>query len=84
MEISWIDRGRNERVLHKVKGNWSALQKLKMIKVNWMGGILRRNCLQKHVIEGKIDGRLKVTRRRGKRRKQLLMILRKINSRRKQ
>jgi len=84
MEVSWIDRGRNERVLHKVKGNLSALHKMKIIKANWMGGILRRNCLQKHVIEGKIDGRIELTRRRGRRRKQLLMTLWKINSRRKQ
>ena len=31
-----------------------------------------RNCLLKHVIEGKIDRRIEVTRRRGRRRKQLL------------
>jgi hypothetical protein len=33
---------------------------------------LRRNCLLKQVIEGKIEGRLEVTRRWGRRRKQLL------------
>jgi hypothetical protein len=33
---------------------------------------LRRNCLLKHVIEGKIQGRIEVTGRRGRRRKQLL------------
>jgi hypothetical protein len=33
---------------------------------------LRRNCLLKHVVEGKIDGRIEVTGRRGRRRKQLL------------
>jgi hypothetical protein len=35
---------------------------------NWIGHILRRNCLLKHVTEGKIEGR----RRRERRRKQLL------------
>jgi hypothetical protein len=30
------------------------------------------NCLLKHVIEGKRNGRIKVIRRRGRRRKQLL------------
>jgi hypothetical protein len=32
----------------------------------------RRNCLLKEVIEGKIKGRIEVTRRRGRRCKQLL------------
>jgi hypothetical protein len=34
--------------------------------------ILRRNCLLKEVIEGKIQGQIEVTRRRGRRRKKLL------------
>jgi len=42
-------------------------------KANWIAQILRKNCLLKHVIEGKIEG--KGTRR--KRRKQLLDDLRK-------
>ena len=41
-------------------------------KANWIGHILRRNCLLKHVIEGKIEGRVEVTGRRGRRRGQLL------------
>ena len=40
----------------------------KGIKANWIGHVLCRNCLPKHVIEGKIRG----TERRGRRRKQLL------------
>jgi hypothetical protein len=31
-----------------------------------------KNCFLKHVVEGKIEGRLEVTGRRGRRRKQLL------------
>jgi len=38
---------------------------------NWIGHIWRRNCLLKHVIEGKIEGRT-VTGSKGGRRKQLL------------
>jgi hypothetical protein len=38
----------------------------------WIGHILRRNCLLKHVIEGKLEGRIEMTERRGRRRKQLL------------
>ena len=37
-----------------------------------MGHTLRRNCLLKPVIEGKIKGEMEVTRRRGRRRKKLL------------
>ena len=48
------------------------LQTIKRRKVNWIGHILRRNCLLKHVIEGKREGRIEVMRGRGRRRKQLL------------
>jgi hypothetical protein len=41
-------------------------------KANWIGYIVRRNCLLKQVIEGKIKGQIEVTRRRGRRRKKLL------------
>jgi len=34
--------------------------------------ILHRNCLLTHVIEGRIEGRVEVTKIRGRRRKQLL------------
>jgi hypothetical protein len=33
---------------------------------------LRRNCLLKHVIEGKMAGRMEIMRRRGRRQKKLL------------
>ena len=37
-----------------------------------LGHILRRNCLLKHVIEGKIKGEMEVTRTRWRRRRKLL------------
>jgi hypothetical protein len=43
-----------------------------MKEANWIGHILRRNCLLKQVIEGKIKGRIEVTRIRGRRHKKLL------------
>ena len=39
---------------------------------NWIGHILRRNCLLKQVIEGKIKGEIEVTGRRGRRSRKLL------------
>ena len=41
-------------------------------KANWIGHILRRICLLKQIIEGKIKGEMEVARRRGRRRKKLL------------
>jgi hypothetical protein len=37
------------------------LHTIKRKKANWIGHILLRNCLLKHVIEGKIEDRLEVT-----------------------
>jgi hypothetical protein len=45
---------------------------IKRRKADWIGHILSRNCLLKHVIEGKLEGRIEMTGRRGRRRKQLL------------
>jgi hypothetical protein len=59
---------RNEEVLHRVKEERNILHTIKRRKANWIGHILRRNCLLKHVIEGKLE----MTGRRGRKRKQLL------------
>jgi hypothetical protein len=48
------------------------LHEIRKQKANWIGHILRRNCLLRQVIEGKIKVEIKVTRRRGRRRKKLL------------
>ena len=48
------------------------LREIRKRKANWIGHILRRNCLLKQVIEGKIKGETEVTRRRGRRRKKLM------------
>ena len=39
---------------------------------NWIGYIMCRNCFLKHVTEGKMEGRIKVTGRRERRHNQLL------------
>jgi hypothetical protein len=41
-------------------------------RLPWIGHILRRNCVLIRVIEGKIEGRIEVTERQGRRRKQVL------------
>jgi hypothetical protein len=64
-KIRWIDRVRNE-VLHRVKEDRNILHTIKRRKANWIGHILRRNCLLKQVIEGKLEGRIEMTGRRRK------------------
>jgi hypothetical protein len=71
-KISWTDRVRNEEVLHRVKEERNILHTIKIRTANWIGHIFRRNCLLKHVIEGKLEGRIEMTGRRKRRRKQLL------------
>jgi hypothetical protein len=68
---------RNEEVLHTVKEERNTLHTIERRKVNWIGHILRRNCLPKHVTEGKSEGRTEMTGRRGRRRKQPLDDLKK-------
>jgi hypothetical protein len=46
-------------------------------KANWICHILLRNCFLKHVIDGKIKGRVDMKVRRGRRRKKLLGDLKK-------
>jgi hypothetical protein len=41
-------------------------------KAKWVGHILRRNCRLKHVIEGKINVKIEVIGRRGRRSKEIL------------
>ena len=62
-KISWIDYVRNEEVLIRVNEQRNILREIRKQKANWIGHILRRNCLLKQVIEGKIKGEMDVTRR---------------------
>jgi hypothetical protein len=62
-KVSWTNRVRNEEVLHRVKEERNVLHTVKRRKANWIGHILRRNCLLKHVIDGKVEERIEVTRR---------------------
>jgi hypothetical protein len=47
---------RNRKVLHGIKEDRNILHAIKGRKDNWIGYMLRRNCLLKRVIEGQIEG----------------------------
>jgi hypothetical protein len=70
-KISLTDRVKNE-VLRTVKDERNILRTIHRRKVNWVCRILCRDCLLKHVFEGKIEGMIEVTERRGRKYKQLL------------
>jgi hypothetical protein len=63
MEISWTDHVRNEEVLLRVKEQRNILHEISKRKANWIGHILRRNCLLRLVIEGKIKGGIRSDRK---------------------
>jgi hypothetical protein len=71
-KISWTDPVRNEEVLHGGTEKRNILHTIKRRKSNWIGHILRSNCLLKHTIEGKVEGGIEVTGTQRRRRKQLL------------
>ena len=53
---------RNEDVLLRVNEQRNILHEIRKRKANWIRHILRRNCLLKQVIEGKLKGEMEVTR----------------------
>ena len=63
---------RNEEVLLRVNEQRNVLHEIRKRKANWIGHILRRNCILQKVIEGKTKERIEVARRRGRRSKKLL------------
>jgi hypothetical protein len=68
-KISWTDHVRNEDVLFRVKEQRNILHEIRKRKANWIGQILRRNCLLQRVTEGKIQGGIEIIGRRGRRRR---------------
>jgi len=63
---------RREMKYKKSQVKRNVLQTIKRRKANWIGHILHKTCLLRHVFEGQIEGRSVVTARRGGRLKQLL------------
>jgi hypothetical protein len=62
---------RNEEVLLRVKEQRNILHETRKRMANWIGHILRRNCLLQRVTEGKVQGGIEVTGRQGRRRRKL-------------
>jgi hypothetical protein len=54
-QISWTGSEKSE-VFHRVKEERNFLCTIKRRKANWIGHILCRNCLLKHVIERNMEG----------------------------
>jgi hypothetical protein len=71
-KVTWTDHVRNEDVLLRVKEQRNILGEIRKRKANWIGHILRRNCLLQRGTEGKIQGGIEVTGRQGRRRRKLL------------
>jgi len=69
-KISWTDSVIKE-VLHRAKEGRNIVHTVNRRKADCIGHIWHRNCLVKHGIEGKVEGRIEVSGRRGRRRKQL-------------
>jgi hypothetical protein len=69
-DISWTNCVRNEEVLHRVKEERNIIHTVKRRKAIWIGHILCRNCFLKHIIKGKIEGRITSNK---KTRKKMLM-----------
>jgi len=67
MKKYYLESKEQRNILHEISKR----------KANWIGHILRRNCLLHRVIEGKIKGGIGVTGRRGRRRRKLLDDLKK-------
>jgi len=55
-KISSTEHVKNEDVLLRVKEQRNILREIRKRKANWIGHILRKNCLLQRVIEGKIKG----------------------------
>ena len=55
-KISWTEDVRNEEVLLRVKEQRNILHETSKGKPNWIGHILRKNCLLQQVIDGEIKG----------------------------
>jgi hypothetical protein len=61
-----------DEVLQRDKEERNNLHTIKRRMANWLGHVLGTNCILKHIIEKKVEGKIEATERRGRRRKKLL------------
>ena len=67
-KIIWADGVTKMEILRRIQEERNNMHTIKLRKAKWIGHVLGRNCLVKHVIEGEVE----VASRQGRRRKQLL------------
>jgi hypothetical protein len=75
-KISLTDHVRNEEVLLTLKEQRNILNEISKRKANWIGHVLCRNCLLRQATKGNTKGGIEVKGRLGRRRMQLLDVLR--------
>ena len=63
-KIKWSEKVTNEQVLERIGEKRTLLNNILCRKANWIGHILRRNCLLRDVIEGQMTEVKGVGRRR--------------------
>jgi len=73
-KIKWTDRVTNKEVLRRVGEERTIIKTIRQRQENWLGHVLRRNCLLHDVIEGRLE--TEDTRRAGRRKIQMLNDLR--------
>ncbi|KAJ4448167.1 hypothetical protein ANN_10180 [Periplaneta americana] len=66
--VKWTDRTKNEAVLEKGDEERMMLKLIRKRKINWLGHLLKRNCLLKDALEGMVNGK----RVRGRRTYQII------------
>src|SRR6187551_1651936 len=66
--VRWEDRVTNEEVLKRIGEKRQVIRDIKKRKGNWLGHVMRRDCLLRDAIEGAVEGK----RKRGRRRYQLM------------
>src|SRR6476619_5983940 len=56
-KVSWIDKRTNEQVLSSTDEKRSLIKTIWDRKKNWIGHVVRGDCLMKLVLEGRMEGK---------------------------